>query len=223
MADGDLFKSADRQRAGVRDAVPAVKKVGGLGWCGFSAMRGLQATGILLACRHGFQTSKLPRGSNGPTRLPAEQLPPSPTAHDMQTVIKTLPVEAGRAKLSESAAADKEASGSKPGSSASAAADVSKVSASPFASLGGLGGGVTMLGGSGGSGPLGSISLSTVGPSSSSARERALAAARRVPSPEPQPKKEKAKKVTWRKEDALVGVRWFLKVSSEHLLAGMLV
>ncbi len=30
MADGDLFKSADRQRAGVRDAVPAVKKVGGL-------------------------------------------------------------------------------------------------------------------------------------------------------------------------------------------------
>lgn len=138
----------------------------------------------------------------------------------MQTVIKTLPVEAGRAKLSESAAADKEASGSKPGSSASAAADVSKVSASPFASLGGLGGGVTMLGGSGGSGPLGSISLSTVGPSSSSARERALAAARRVPSPEPQPKKEKAKKVSWRKEDALVGVRWFLKVSSEQLQLG---
>ncbi len=131
----------------------------------------------------------------------------------LQTVIKTLPVEASRAKLSESAAADREGgSGSKPGSSAAAAADVSKVSASPFASLGGLSGGVTMLGSGGSSGPLGSLSLSTVGPSSNSARDRALAAARRVPSPEPQPKKEKAKKVSWQKEDALVGVRWFLKV-----------
>ena len=98
---------------------------------------------------------------------------------------------------------------------AAAAAGVSKVSASPFAALGGLGAGVTMLGGSsGGGGPLGSISLSTVGPSSNSARERALAAARRVPSPERQPRKEKAKKVSWQKEEALVGVRWFLKVRS---------
>lgn len=130
----------------------------------------------------------------------------------LQTVIKTLPVEASRAKLSESAAADREGAGSKPGSSAAVAADVSKVSASPFASLGGLSGGVTMLGSGGSSGPLGGLSLSTVGPSSNSARDRALAAARRVPSPEPQPKKEKAKKVSWQKEDALVGVRWFLKV-----------
>jgi hypothetical protein len=71
-----------------------------------------------------------------------------------------------------------------------------------------------MLGGSS-SGSLG-MPLSTVGPSSSSAKDRAAAAARRVPSPEPlsQLRKEKMKKVVWVDAEALVGVRWFLKVGT---------
>ncbi|EFN51447.1 hypothetical protein CHLNCDRAFT_55078 [Chlorella variabilis] len=50
-----------------------------------------------------------------------------------------------------------------------------------------------------------------------SKKERAVAAARRVPSPEPQPRKEKKKKVTWQDEEAMVGVRWFRKEDQERL------
>jgi len=94
-------------------------------------------------------------------------------------------------------------------------ADISRVSASPLASLGSLGSGVTVLGGSS-SGLLGTP-LSTVGPIISSAKERAAAAARRVPSPEPQPRKEKKKRLAWVDQEALVAVRWFRKVRLLHL------
>ena len=89
--------------------------------------------------------------------------------------------------------------------------DVSRVSASPFMSLGGLGTGVTMLGGSS-TGTL-ALPLSSIGPTFNGAKERAAAAARRVPSPEPQPHREKKKKVAWRDDEALVGVRWFRRVN----------
>lgn len=144
----------------------------------------------------------------------------------LQTVtIKTLTVEPTRgAKPAEGAPPSKQtgatskAEGSSSGSGNGAAAgrsDVSKVSASPFAALGGLGGmgsGVTVLGGGSSGGMLGTP-LSSLGPVMSTARERAAAAARRVPSPEPQPRKEKKKKVVWSADEALVGVRWFRKVS----------
>lgn len=136
--------------------------------------------------------------------------------------IKANAVEATRSMASESsivpgcsprapgAAKQEPAASGKPSSSGSLTGqtDVGKVSASPFASLGSLGSGVTMLGGSLSSGLS---MLSTVGASSGTAKERAVAAARRVPSPEPQPRKEKKKKVTWQDEEAMVGVRWFRK------------
>lgn len=159
MEDGDLFKTTDRQRAGIKDAVPSVRKT---------------------------------------------------------VTIKTLTVEPTRGvKPAEGAPASKqvEAGGSGGGTAGAARTDVSKVSASPFAALGGLGGlgsGVTVLGG-GGSGGMLSAPLSSLGPVMSTAKERAAAAARRVPSPEPQPRKEKKKKVAWLAEEALVGVRWFRK------------
>lgn len=164
MEDGDIFKSADRQRAGIKDAVPAVKKT---------------------------------------------------------VTIKTLTVEPTRgAKPAEGAPSSKQAgasskaeSGSSSGPAGAARTDVSKVSASPFAalsSLGGMGSGVTVLGG-GGSGGLLGTPLSSLGTVASTAKERAAAAARRVPSPEPQPRKAKKKRVVWLAEEALVGVRWFRK------------
>lgn len=141
-----------------------------------------------------------------------------PLLHLQTVTIKTLTVEPTRGvKPAEGAPASKqvEAGGSGGGTAGAARTDVSKVSASPFAALGGLGGlgsGVTVLGG-GGSGGMLSAPLSSLGPVMSTAKERAAAAARRVPSPEPQPRKEKKKKVAWLAEEALVGVRWFRKVS----------
>ena len=150
-------------------------------------------------------------------------------SHSPQVVtIKTIAVEAiagkpGDASQPAAAGAVGRAAGGlggKPGNGSSAAATaagqagLSRVGASPFAVLGSPASGVTMLGGSS-SGSLG-MPLSTVGPSSSSAKDRAAAAARRVPSPEPQPqlRKEKMKKVVWVDAEALVGVRWFLKVGT---------
>ncbi|KAL4423706.1 hypothetical protein ABPG75_001007 [Micractinium tetrahymenae] len=165
MEDGDLFKSTDRQRAGIKDAVPSVKKT---------------------------------------------------------VTIKTLTVEPTRgvkpaegASSSHPAGAGGKAEGGSSGSGAAGAVrtDVSKVSASPFAalsSLGGLGSGVTVLGGGSTGGLLGTP-LSSLGPVMSTAKERAAAAARRVPSPEPRERKEKKKKVAWVGEEAMVGVRWFRK------------
>jgi hypothetical protein len=155
---------------------------------------------------------------------------PCLTATAAQVVtIKTIAVEAiagkpGASQVGASAAgATGRAAGGvdgKPGSGSSAPitiagqAGLSRVGASPFSVLGSPASGVTMLGGNS-SGSLG-MPLTTVGPSSSSAKDRAAAAARRVPSPEPapQPRKEKKKKVVWEDAEALIGVRWFLKVGT---------
>lgn len=125
--------------------------------------------------------------------------------------MKTITVEPtrGRPAAAEAAAGEGGAAGAAGGSKP----DVSRVSASPFSSLGSLGGsGVTVLGGGASLG----LTLSVL-TSGSSAKERAAAAARRVPSPERQPRKEKRKKVSWVGEQDLVGVRWFRKVRSRGL------
>ena len=105
------------------------------------------------------------------------------------------------------------AAGGKPATFAGAQTDVTRVSASPFSSLGGPGSGVTVLGGASAS----LAPLPTLGPPSHGAKERAAAAARRVPSPEPAARKGKGKTVSWRSEEAMVGVRWFLKVNRRSL------
>lgn len=139
------------------------------------------------------------------------QTDPPPT-HLLQTVtIKTINPEPtrGLAEKKDAGAAGGGAGGSKPGGTSG----VTQVGASPFAALGSLGAGVTVLGGAGG---LGGLALATVGASVNSARDRAAAAAKRVPSPEPGPRKQKSKKLTWVAETQLVGVRWFLKVRARE-------
>ena len=236
MEDGDLFKSTDRQRAGIKDAVPSVKKVRGHGRRVVVMLRRAMLARAFRAdrlCTPALRASRVPmhwlpavqEQERERSALPARvrtactartaHLPPPPCHPPRQVVmIKTLPVEATRgAKPADTnqAAGSPRVQATLGGKPAAAQPDVSKVSASPFTSLGGLGSGVTMLGGSGGGGLMG-VSLSTVGPGTTSAKDRAAAAARRVPSPEPQPPKGKRKKVAWMEEPALDSVRWFLKV-----------
>jgi hypothetical protein len=143
---------------------------------------------------------------------------PRPPPFLQVATVKTIIVEPTRGRAIAGAQAGSGAGGGAapkgqagPGASSGAPpqTDVARVSASPFSSLGGLGSGVTVVG-SGGGGL--SLALPTVGSGFGGAKERAAAAARRVPSPEPQPRKEKGKKVSWQKDDAMVGVRWFRKV-----------
>ena len=62
--------------------------------------------------------------------------------------------------------------------------------------------------------PVEAVQLAGMSDGRDCGRPAAAAAARRVPSPEPppQPRKEKKKTVVWVDPEALVGVRWFLKV-----------
>lgn len=144
----------------------------------------------------------------------------------LQVTIKTIAVEPTRGKAADTslpaalpstsaASSGDPAAPNKPVSEASltnaaAQSEVDKVGTSPFVSFSSLSGGVTVLGGGTSSGL--SVPLSTVGPGSGGAKDRAAAAARRVPSPEPHPRKEKSKKVRWQEDKAIVGVRWFRKV-----------
>ena len=68
----------------------------------------------------------------------------------------------------------------------------------------------------GGQGTLAPLSITIEAPLDAAAR--AAAAAAKVPEPPPAVPRTKAKKVSWRGDDTLVLVRWFLQVAFQPLL-----
>lgn len=71
----------------------------------------------------------------------------------------------------------------------------------------------------GGQGTLAPLSITIEAPLDAAAR--AAAAAAKVPEPPPAAPRTKAKKVSWRGDDTLVLVRWFLQVVFHPLLQGV--